>query len=140
MKESAYKIHFRERKLSNFNPKSFHCNLISETSGIVSSDNYIVHTTSKITSNFIYTTAQLQDTLYFTQHLSLEGNSLVEKSEALKEKAIQAFTEFKLVPETSISIEKNDFGVPLFFMNGKLKNNFLSLTHHGEYGGFAISY
>lgn len=140
MKESVYKIYFRERKLSIFNPKSFHCNVISETSGTVSFENDIVHTTSKITSNIIYTTAELQDTLHLKQDFLLKGNSLKAKSEALREKAITAFAEFKSIPKTSVSIEKNDFGAPQFFLNGKLQNNFLSLTHHGQYGGFAISY
>lgn len=139
MKESAYKIHFRERKLSIFNPKSFHCNVISETSGTVSFENDIVHTTSEITSNIIYTTAKIQDTLHLKQDFLLEGNFLKEKSELLREKAINAFAEFKSIPKSCISIEKNSFGAPQFFMNEKLQNNFLSLTHHGQYGGFAIS-
>lgn len=140
MKESAYKIYSRKLKSSRFNPKFFSCTMTSETTGMVSFDNQVVNTTTEFDSNIIYTTAHLQDTLRITKNIVLTGQSQSDKSQLLKEKAIQAFAELKNVLESSISIEKNNFGIPELFVNKKLQYNVLTLTHHGNYGGFAISY
>jgi phosphopantetheinyl transferase (holo-ACP synthase) len=140
MKESAYKIYSRNLKLSIFNPKFFSCEITSETFGTVYFDNYTVNTTTEYTSNTIYTTTQIQETSRFTEHCELRQLSQTDKSKHLKKKAIQAFGQLKSVSRKNISIEKDGFGVPKFFINQKLQANFLTLTHHGNYGGFAISY
>ena len=140
MKESAFKVYSRNLKLSLFNPKSFSCEIASETIGTVSFDNLTVSTTTEYTSNTIYTTAQFQETSRFTEHCELKQLSQMDKSKQLRKKAIQAFGQLISVSERDISIEKDDFGVPRFFIHKKAQDNFLSLTHHGNYGGFAISY
>ena len=140
MKESAYKIKSRNLRLSIFNPKSLRCEITSETSGTVAFDNYTVSTTTENNSNIIYTTAHLQGIYQTTEYFELKQLSQSYQSEQLKKKAIQAFGQLKSVSEKDISIEKDDFRVPKFFINQKAQANFLTLTHHGNYGGFAISY
>lgn len=139
MKESAYKIQFRNLKVSIFNPKSLTCEVTSEKNGTVTFDNCTVNTTTEFNSNIIYTTAHLQDIIQVTEHFELKQFSQADKSKQLKNKAIQAFGHLKSVSEKDISIEKDCFGVPRYFINKKSQENFLTLTHHGNYGGFAIS-
>lgn len=139
MKESAYKIGSRRFKLPKFNPKYFNCNVTSERSGTVSFGDQIVKTITEVNSNIIYTTAQFQKDIQFTEYSILEGQSKVEKGQHLKAKAIQSFCDLKSVSKSSVSIEKNEFGVPQFFIHDSLQDNCLTLTHHGSYGAFAIS-
>lgn len=138
MKESAYKIHARMVSSSIFNPKSFHCKITSEKSGLVFFGDHKVNTTTENNNNVIYTTAYFQNSLHINKIVLLEG-TVKQKHQFLKEKAIQAYVDFKSVSKTSVSILKNDHGVPQFFRNEKLQDDALTLTHHGQYGGFAIS-
>jgi phosphopantetheinyl transferase (holo-ACP synthase) len=140
MKESAYKIHTRNLKSSNFNPKSYNCAITSKTIGTVSFDNHTVNTTTKYNSDIIYTTAHFKDTYCITKYLSLEGPSPVDKSQQLRKKAIQTFADMKSISEVMISIEKDKFGVPQLLINNKAQDISLSLTHHGNYGGVAITF
>lgn len=140
MKESAYKIYSRDLKASIFNPKSFNCEIISETFGTVSFNHQIIDTTTEIESNIIYTIAQIQKINRISERLELKQHSQADKSKHLRKKAIQAFAVLKSVSEKHMSIEKDDLGVPQFFIDQKQQDNFLTLTHHGNYGGFAICY
>ncbi len=140
MKESAYKIYARETESSRFNPKYFHCKIISSTTGIVSFIGNKVNTKTKYDSNFIYTTACSQDTTFrISDYIVSNGTSKEYKSQHLREKAIEAFAKVKSISKTAISIQKDNFGIPHFLINQEAQNNALTLTHHGQYGGFAIS-
>ncbi len=140
MKESAHKIHARSLTSSIFNPKIYCCEMISETTGMVSFEGKTVFTTTNCNLNLIYTTAYGQDTLKISEYAVLEGISQKGKSELIIDKAVQAFAELKSISKASISVEKNNFGVPRFLVNNDIQPIALSLTHHGQYGGFAISY
>lgn len=139
MKESAYKIHSRTFTPSIFNPKSYRCRVSCGTTGIVSFDNFRVNTTTIFNSNIIYTTASFQEPC-LTEYFEFEQLSQADNSKELRKKAIQAFGQIKSVPETDISIFKDDFGVPQFYIKEKTQRQLLTLTHHGNYGGFAITF
>ena len=140
MKESAYKIHSHYLKEAIFNPKSFQCDITSSTMGVVCFEKSVLHTTTEFDSNFIYTTAQNGDHIQLSDYGVLDGTSQVDKSQQLRTKAILAFAALKSVQPSKVTIMKTEFGVPQLLINNKLQENVLSLTHHGEYGGFAISY
>ncbi len=138
MKESAYKIYARTQKSPIFNPKSFKSKIHSEITGTVSFKGHILNTTTFYDLGVIYTTANIQNKIQFNHYLRLEANSQVEKTLHLREKAIQAFADLKSISKKVISIEKSPNGVPYFLINDVLQNDALTLTHHGNYGGFAI--
>lgn len=140
MKESAYKIYARETKSPSFNPKYFHCEINSITSGIVSFEGFKINTKTKIDSNMIYTIAQHANTASVSDCVVLDVVSKSERSQQIKGRAIEAFAALKSVSKTAISIKKDHFGAPYFLINKKVQNNVLTLTHHGRYGGFAIAY
>ena len=136
MKESTYKIVVREKKSSSFNPKSFHCKITSDSSGIVLFGDHAFKTTTKYNTDIIYTTAQVKETLQITDYFKLDNPS---QSYQLKSTAIHAYSQLKSLSESSISIEKDRIGVPHFFIDRTLQTDALTLTHHGQYAGFAIS-
>ena len=140
MKESAYKISSRHLKEAVFNPKSFHCNLTSSTTGVVCFEKSVMHTTTEFDSNLIYTTAQITDNIQLSDYGVLDGTSQLDKSRQLRAKAILAFAALKSVQPSKVTIRKTEFGVPQLLINNTLQENALTLTHHGQYGGFAISY
>ncbi|MGJ8591552.1 MAG: 4'-phosphopantetheinyl transferase family protein [Aquaticitalea sp.] len=139
MKESAYKIYSRTLKSSIFNPTHFNCNINSETSGTVSFDKQIINTTTECNANVIYSTANLQN-IQLNTSLILEGHSQFEKAQFLREKAIHEFAKLKAIDNKDVSIKKDRFAVPHFCIKEKAQDTLLTLTHHGSYGGFAISY
>lgn len=136
MKESAYKISVRETESSSFNPKSFHCKITSDSSGMVLFGNHAIKTTTKYNTDMIYTTAKVKDTLQITDYFKLDNPS---QPYQLKSKAIHAYSQLKSILESFISIEKDQMGVPHFFIDQTLQADALTLTHHGQYAGFAIS-
>lgn len=140
MKESAFKIFARSHKMSIFNPKDFHCKITSETFGAVSFNHETVQTTTTFNSDVIYTTAQYPYAIQLNDYVFLEGISQFEKSEKLKKKTIEAFAELKDVSKGIVAIEKDIFGIPYFLINNEKQHAALSLTHHGQYGGYAISF
>ena len=140
MKESAYKIYSRNIKELVFIPKKFSCDVTSETCGTVTYDNHIVNTKTSEDINVVYTVAQLQETFKIAEYFKFKKLSQSDTSEQLKQKAILAFATPQRISESDISIVKNTFGVPQFVLFGKVQDAFLTLTHHGNYGGFAISF
>lgn len=139
MKESAYKIYSRTFTTSIFNPKSFICAISSDKTGTVCFEGQQVITTTDYNLNNIYTVAKLPNTQYLKEMAVLEGSEK-EKGLQLKDKAIQVFADMKSVSNDSISIVKNHIGRPQLYLNHELQDNVLTLTHHGNYGGFAISF
>ncbi len=139
MKESAYKIWARNKR-ARYNPKFFKCKIISETSGIVSFDNNSINTTTMFSENVIHTNAIFQNLEVISGIVKLEGFSRIDKLRFLKEKTIESYSDFCSISKESISIKKNAFGAPELFINHQNQTNFLSLSRHGCYGAFAISY
>ncbi len=139
MKESAYKVFSRNFETPIFNPKSFQCHLISETKGSVSFGGQSIDTTSNVHENFIYTTAHPSNSCKVSEYVFFNNLSPRLQHQQLKGRAIKAFAHLKSITSNSISVRKNHLGVPQFYVNGNIQSEALSLTHHGNYGGFAIS-
>ncbi len=140
MKESAYKIMARHLKHPKFNPKYFNCEPVSDVSGIVYFGDKKVTTMTESNQDYIYTTASVETPVQFSRSSILQVSSITEQSAQLKSEAIELFSELKSVSKATISIEKDPTGIPQFFINGKMQDHYLTLTHHGHYGAFAMSF
>jgi phosphopantetheinyl transferase (holo-ACP synthase) len=138
MKESAYKIAARTKKVQIFNPKSFHCKPHSPTEGTVTFNNQVLKTSTVSHSNLIYTIAQTDATNCISACFLLESIKYFEQQKIVRQKAIQAYVDLKSISLKSISINKNNNGVPIFLIENSEQNTSLALTHHGKFGGFAI--
>lgn len=139
MKESAYKVHIKQYGKRFFAPQKFQCVLTSNTTGVVKIYEHQYYTNSSININYIATTAtlnfkdivltknfQLKETTYKFQHKNCYSN--------LK-RIIANKMNFSV---NKITIKKDSVGIPrLFFKDNEQQISF-TISHHGNYGGYAI--
>lgn len=139
MKESVYKIVARNQKLQKFNPKNFDCIIDSQTCNSVYFENQYFQTNTLGQDGFIYTTAFIKGESYYSKWIKLSSNDRTIQHLEMKRACIKAFGNLKGITEDLIEIKNNEQGIPQIYVNNILQNTFLSITHHGHYGGFSIS-
>jgi len=137
MKEAAYKAHQRRFNLPrSFNPKQFNCEII------------VGDTTS------VFGKIQICDCSYYTQTFIGEdylhciasqfqqkktAQKILSHSKDIKQELILAVSEFKKLPQTKISIEKDRNFIPYLTCDGFAINCDFSLSHHGNFSAFTLS-
>ncbi|PTM10888.1 MAG: hypothetical protein DA407_02835 [Bacteroidetes bacterium] len=135
MKEAAYKLFTQLHPSRFYKPKQFECK-IDNLKGIVIFQDFKCYVDTKITSKYIISEARLvepkmtSDILKF-QNENTDGKSKVLKTELLKSVAKRYQTQSEI-----LKVVKNKFGVPTVRFG--LKEINVSLTHHGNYGAYAI--
>ncbi|WGD35878.1 4'-phosphopantetheinyl transferase superfamily protein [Olleya sp. YS] len=138
MKEAAYKVNVQQLGKRFFNPKRMECELISLKKGIVSIDNEIYFTTSKITEEYVYTVAKLDENIEVNSSIfRTENTSYKITSDTLKQSLLKSISETKGLAIQTLQIKKTEVGVPQIFNNSKQLLIALSLTHYGRFSGFA---
>jgi phosphopantetheinyl transferase (holo-ACP synthase) len=144
MKESAYKLHVQLHKLRFFGPKRFECFLQyfdeSQSIGMVYFNDFQCFTQSNISSEFVYTISKLErnkDSL--SQTFRIKNSRYQTQHEEVYQKAIARFAEVSGTTIQQISINKNDVGIPFFYSKKQRENFAVSITHHGNYGAYAIN-
>lgn len=130
MKEAAYKCYTQLNQKRFFAPKKFECKMTSSNKGIVSIEKHVFYTFSKINSHFIHTIAK-QNPQQNGNYGDFSIDKIFGESQTVKAQLLANF------PKKTI-LRKNDFGVPSLYGENKLPIA-ISLTHHGNYGGFAYS-
>ncbi|MCK0123286.1 4'-phosphopantetheinyl transferase superfamily protein [Gelidibacter sp. F2691] len=138
MKESVYKITSRAEGKIRFNPTDFKCIVLDSNQGQVFYKNQSIATATTTDQSFIQTTACLTPQWISKLFQSSSLDYPTQHSESIQQ-AIKAYSTYKNVLDTAVSVIKNSRGIPQLYMNGHLQEEELSLTHHGHYGAFAIS-
>ena len=92
-------------------------------------------TSTNTSPKFIYTVAHLDNKKDIKSHVFEQKSP---QGECLYQAAREAFANSKSIPLNTISIQKNGIGIPQFYIESKVQTTYLSLTHHGKFGGFAI--
>ncbi|MCP4884512.1 MAG: 4-phosphopantetheinyl transferase family protein [Flavobacteriales bacterium] len=135
MKESAYKARLRSQKSIQINPRSFNCQILSETEGLVKYGKNRYHTVSQITSDFIHTRASLSksDLGIFSNVIHMDQCLL--QSDQLYKVLISFVAGYRL-DLTDLELVKNSLGIPELFSKGKRTQVLCSLSHHGRYGSY----
>jgi phosphopantetheinyl transferase len=143
MKESAYKLHVQLFGKRFFAPKKFACSISNfsekECIGKVESIGFECFTYSEISDQFIHTIAKsekLQDC--FSQIFSIEKSNYKTQHSEIYRKTITHFANLLGTETDGISIKKNDTGIPFLYTKNQKEKLALSLTHHGNFGAFAI--
>jgi len=136
MKESAYKIYVQQHRKTFFNPKKIECKLINNAEGIVTIENGEYKTVSQITTDYIYTTAfSCIVTNTFSNSFELFGSN---PSEECRLQLLRAFAKKNVLDLSSLEIKKDNLGVPKVFFNKILKENSISISHHGQFAGVSF--
>jgi phosphopantetheinyl transferase (holo-ACP synthase) len=139
MKESAYKIYVQQTSKRFFNPKKMSCDLINHNNGFVQINNIKYQTKSQITDHFIHTVAVINTTKNTDDFcFEVKNNSYLEQHN-------NCYKRVKLVTSKryhynfeEIQIKKNNLGVPKIYHQHKKLSDFLSISHHGKFGSFAL--
>ncbi|RZN83865.1 MAG: 4-phosphopantetheinyl transferase family protein [Winogradskyella sp.] len=136
MKEAAYKLYTQCHPSRFYNPKKFEC-IIDGNSGIVKFQNFKCYVVTKTTSDYIVSESSLKLSKLKSKVVKLDSECLTNQSEFLKRKLITSASKRFYGSEVQFNIKKNNHGVPAMEFNNRKVN--ISLTHHGNYGAYAIA-
>lgn len=139
MKESAYKVYVQQFEKRFFAPQKFQCTLTSNTKGIVKIHQIEYITKSIITNKYIATTATLNyDDPLLVENFHLKNSSFKSQHNNCYTNLKKAISNKMNFPLKGIIIRKNNVGVPRIFFNDKKQEISFTISHHGNYGGYAI--
>ncbi|WP_411894031.1 4'-phosphopantetheinyl transferase superfamily protein [Winogradskyella sp. A2] len=128
MKEASYKLYTQIHPSRFFNPKSFECTVVNN-SGFVKFKDFQYYVETKITSNYIISEARLERQKLNSEIIKFITTDYNNQREELKSKLLGTVGR-------AYYLKKNEFNIPTLVC-GKEQIN-LSLTHHGNYGAYAI--
>lgn len=138
MKEAAYKAHQRHFNLPRqLNWRQQQCEILRQederASGVVRINGASYFTTSTITSEYIYTSAEVKKTRG-AKNAIFEAPS----SEARQNLFRKIFQHFHLDPR-ELKLEKDKLGMPFFSSNNSFFFDRFSLSGHGRYSAYNLS-
>ena len=136
MKEAAYKLHTQLYPSRFYAPKRFCC-FIENDEGVVRFNDTEYYTTTKITSDYIYSEAYLSASKLVSDIIQFENkpnetNSNVLKQQLLHKLAITFNLSFK-----DLKLQKNNFSIPFILIHDCKIH--ISLSHHGNFGAYAFT-
>lgn len=141
MKESAYKINVQQYKRRFFNPKKLECTLLNDSQGSVKMGNDYYNTFSVQNEAFIHTVAVLKNIDHSqSDSFKIHGAGYINQRQSCHLGLKKAISNRLQVKSDTITIKKSIFGIPKLYFNGSLLEIGCSMTHHGDYGAYAISY
>lgn len=140
MKECAYKMHIQSGHPPSFAPCKIHCQLEEDKlSGSVTIDEQHYHTTSKITHDCIYTIAICSNKNSFFNHFEqLSVKSDLSLCEACYQAILLEYCNLMNINYNEVMIKKNDRKIPQIYRDHQVQDVELSITHHGQFYGYAM--
>ncbi|MBV7269046.1 4'-phosphopantetheinyl transferase superfamily protein [Winogradskyella luteola] len=135
MKEAAYKLFIQQNPDRFYNPKKFECR-IEKNSGIVKFQTFRCYVETKITSDYVLSEARCIQNNLTSEVLKFEDKNQKMQSVMLKRMLMNALSETLKIPKTALIFRVSKLGTPSVSYNNKIIN--VSLTHHGNYGAFAL--
>ena len=137
MKEAAYKLYIQLKPSRFYRPKSFECD-IDKTHTTVKYNDFLCYVNTETTSKYIISESRLVEKPMISECLMLQNHTLQCKSKILKKVILSEVSERLNEELQPLSIKKTEFGIPSIYKNSKRLNIQLSLSHHGDYGAYAI--
>jgi phosphopantetheinyl transferase (holo-ACP synthase) len=131
MKEAAYKCYTQLNQKRFFAPKKFECKMTCSNEGIITVEKDVFYTFSRMNIQFVHTIAKQNTQLETSNYSDFLIDKNFGESEFVKAKLLACFPK-------KTTLKKDVFGVPSLYEKNKLPIA-ISLTHHGNYGGFAYS-
>ena len=146
MKESAYKIYLRLQRKYFVSPLKLESELIADLNecykGKVFIENFTYLTNSKVTKEFVSTTALAENKLrkgkIFQKDLKFSNEDFDKHREEIYSSISETFSEKINKPSEKISIKKDNFGIPYIFDGQRQLDTSVSISHHGRYGAYAF--
>lgn len=138
MKESAYKVFIQAGGKRFFNPTKIECSIDSSKTGRVRIDTMAFKTNTLINSDYIFSSATLNNADIDSCIFQLEENSAKQQSNFMQQQVLNFFAEKNSLNCAELQILKTISGVPNLYYKNKAQNISFSITHHGKYGAFSI--
>ena len=138
MKESAYKVFIQAGGNRFFNPTKIECSLDSSKNGQVKIDTITLRTNTSINSNFIFSTATINNSDIDTCIFQLTENNSKQQSNFIHQQVLNNFAKKNSLNCAELLIQKTKTGVPTLHYKNKLLDKSISITHHGKYAAYSI--
>lgn len=145
-KESAYKIIHRNHQKMFFSPKQFefledHFSNENGITGRIKFEESFFDFKSEFDGNCIHTTAIQSGHLinYISEIFPIVPTNYQTQRAGVRTSLINWFSE-NMDSTQPIEVRKDELGIPNVYESGVKSACFLSLAHHGGYGGFAITF
>lgn len=139
MKESAYKVYIQAGGERFFNPSKIECRLSNFEIGEVKIGTMTLHTTTKINSAYIFTTATVNATPIKSEVFELTAVDQKHQSRFMHNQITTDFAKHHGLLASALTLKKTTAGVPLFSYKNKPLQAALSLSHHGLYGAYSFA-
>ena len=138
MKEAAYKLYTQLQPSRFYNPKKFECE-INYSDGKVRYRDFLCYVKTKITSQYILSESHLVATKLHSECIKIWHSSPKTQSENIRAILLSKVSEKCNILQQDMRIVKSEFGVPSVYNKSKKLNIGVSISHHGNYGAYAIS-
>ncbi len=138
MKESAYKLHFRQNLKRALNPIRFECFYDGPGRGRVQFDNSVFQTCTLVTKEFVHTIAWKRDpeVKLIRKVVTAYGSNIRNKT---INSMIRSFSKEKGLDPKDVRFEKDANGLPFLNREDRALNHICSMSHHGRFGAFAFA-
>ena len=138
MKESAYKVFIQAGGNRFFNPTKIECSLDSSKNGQVKIDTTTLRTSTSINSNYIFSTATINNSDIDTCIFQLTENNSKQQSNFIHQLVLNDFAKKNSLNFAELLLQKTKKGVPTLHYKNKPLNKSISITHHGKYAAYSI--
>ena len=136
MKEAAYKLYTQINPSRFYNPKGFECE-IRDKRGFVTFKTFRCYVETKVTPDYIISEARLETVPMTSKVIKFKNCKAELQSIAIRNQTLKFITKNLSKPSDKIRIRSSVFNIPRLKINSKIIP--ISLTHHGNYGAFAIA-
>lgn len=137
IKEAAYKLYTQLNPNRFYNPKQFECD-INSLDSIVRYKDFQCFVTTKISTQYILSEARLVSCEIISDCIEIPNNSSKIQSSIMTSYVLNAVSNAFSIAKEHLKIVKSEFGIPQIYQNSKKINISISISHHGNYGAYAI--
>jgi phosphopantetheinyl transferase (holo-ACP synthase) len=139
LKESAYKAHFRKYPQRFFSPCKLECQLLTDKYGLVIINKDMYHTSTIIKNEYVYTIAYSdQQSNVESKSFKIDDPAYSHQHKQCSDGIIHAFSKHNDLPNDYLSIKKDKMGIPRLYYRHKVQKTPVTITHHGNYCGYAF--
>ena len=130
MKEAAYKCYTQKYQKRFFAPQKILCKNLSNSEGIVTIGSEVYVITYSITADYIHSIAQKHMSEKMVSKIIFTKNGL-SSTKIIAQSVLSHFS-------AEVSLKKNKIGIPYLYQQQHKMPNSITISHHGNYGAYAI--
>ncbi len=146
-KESVYKIIARLEKRRFFAPKKiafctddFSRRRVDDLTAKVVSTGYTFSTKSVVTDTHIHTVAQLDNInkKLIKNNFYIKKNNYPTQHKTTRQHLLKNYAKMTNLAVADLRIQKDENQIPYLYHQNEKQSTVISISHHGNYGGYAI--